>query len=95
VPVRLGVDDDSPWAVTEDISREGALVLSPVALAAGTTLQLSRWDAKPVTATVMRCQPVNLPPGQAWRLGLQLGDTLVALREPEVRLQPAAVALAA
>jgi hypothetical protein len=95
VPVRLGVDDDSPWAVTEDISRDGALVLSPVALAPGTTVQLSRWDAEPVTATVMRCQPVNLPPGQAWRLGLQLGDTLVALRAPEVRMQPAAVAMAA
>jgi hypothetical protein len=26
---------------------------------------------------------------------LRVGDTLVALREPEVRLQPAAVALAA
>ncbi|HEX4580113.1 MAG TPA: glycosyltransferase, partial [Candidatus Dormibacteraeota bacterium] len=36
MPVRLGVHDDSPWAVTEDISTDGALVLSPVALAPGT-----------------------------------------------------------
>lgn len=95
VPVRLGIDRDAPWAVTEDISERGALVLSPVAMAPGTTVQLIRWDASPVTATVVRCRLVDLPPGQAWRLGLRLGETLVTAGALELRVTTAAVPLAA
>jgi len=39
VPVRLGVDDDAPWAVTEDVSAAGALVLSPIEIPVGTRLE--------------------------------------------------------
>jgi len=77
VPVRLGVDDDAPWAVTEDVSAAGALVLSPIKIAVGTRLQMSRWDSAPVNVEVMRCQAVNLPPGKAWRLGLRVSGALV------------------
>jgi cellulose synthase (UDP-forming) len=78
VPVRLGVDDDAPWAVTEDVSAAGALVLSPIPIPVGTRLKVSRWDTAPVNVEVMRCQAVNLPPGQAWRLGLRVSGALVA-----------------
>jgi cellulose synthase (UDP-forming) len=78
VPVRLGMADDAPWAVTEDVSAAGALVLSPIAIAVGTRLNVSRWDSAPVGVEVMRCQAVNLPPGQAWRLGLRVSGALVA-----------------
>ena len=77
MPVRLGVDDDAPWAVTEDVSAAGALVLSPIEIPVGTRLQVSRWDSAPVSVEVMRCQAVNLPPGQAWRLGLRVSGALV------------------
>ena len=77
VPVRLGLDDDAPWAVTEDVSAAGALVLSPIEIPVGTRLQVSRWDSAPVSVEVMRCQAVNLPPGQAWRLGLRVSGALV------------------
>ena len=72
VPVRR-VDDDAPWAV----SAAGALVLSPIEIPVGTRLQVSRWDSAPVSVEVMRCQAVNLPPGQARRLGLRVSGALV------------------
>jgi cellulose synthase (UDP-forming) len=77
VPLRLGVDDEAPWAVTEDVSAEGALVLSPIEIPVGTRLEVSRWDSEPVRVEVMRCQAVNLPPGKAWRLGLRVSGALV------------------
>jgi PilZ domain len=69
VPLGLGMDDEAPWAVTEDVSADGALVLSPIEIPVGTRLELNRWDSEPVSVEVMRCQAVNLPPGKAWRLG--------------------------
>jgi cellulose synthase (UDP-forming) len=84
VPLRLGVGDNAPWAVTEDVSVDGALVLSPIAIAAGTQLEVSRWDSQPVAVQVVRCQAVDLPPGRAWRLGLRVEGALVAVNVPVV-----------
>ncbi len=95
VPVRLGLDEDAPWAVTEDVSAAGALVLSPIGIPVGSRLQVSRWDSAPVSVEVMRCQAVNLPPGQAWRLGLRVTGALVttgAISLPQVA-EPIAVSL--
>jgi PilZ domain len=95
VPVRLGLDDDSPWAVTEDVSAAGALVLSPIEIPVGTRLKVSRWDSEPVAVEVMRCQAVNLPPGQAWRLGLRVSGALVTSGLTAIAevAEPAAVSL--
>ncbi|HWF58429.1 MAG TPA: glycosyltransferase [Candidatus Dormibacteraeota bacterium] len=94
VPVQLGREWDSPWAVTEDLSATGALVLSPIAIAVGTRLELSRWDSRPVNVEVARCQAIDLPPGRAWRLGLRVEGALVAV--PTTVLEtPAATAVAA
>ena len=71
------MDDEAPWAVTEDVSAAGALVLSPIEIPVGTRLEVSRWDSEPVSVEVMRCQAVNLPPGKAWRLGLRVSGALV------------------
>jgi hypothetical protein len=77
VPLQLGTGDDAPWAVTEDVSAAGALVLSPIEIPVGTRLDVSRWDSEPVSVEVMRCQAVNLPPGKAWRLGLRVNGALL------------------
>ena len=95
MPVRLGVDDDAPWAVTEDVSAAGALVLSPIEIPVGTRLEVSRWDSEPVKVEVMRCQAVNLPPGKAWRLGLRVSGALVTagVHTAVDVLEPTAVSL--
>ena len=84
LPLRLGIEEDSPWAVTEDVSTHGALVLSPKAIPVGTRLEVSRWDDEPVAVQVVRCEAVNLPPGRAWRLGLLVEGALVPLSVPDV-----------
>jgi hypothetical protein len=95
VPLRLGVGDNAPWAVTEDVSVDGALVLSPIAIAVGTRLEVSRWDSQPVAVQVVRCQAVDLPPGRAWRLGLRVEGALVAVNVPVVEEPITAAAAAA
>jgi cellulose synthase (UDP-forming) len=94
VPVQLGMEWNSPWAVTEDISAHGALVLSPIAIEVGTRLELSRWDSQPVAVEVARCEAIDLPPGRAWRLGLRVEGALVGV-PTTVAETPLAVAAAA
>ena len=95
VPLRLGVEESAPWAVTEDVSADGALVLSPIAIPVGTQLEVSRWDSQPVAVQVVRCQAVDLPPGRAWRLGLRVDGALVAGNLPAVEAPAPASAPAA
>ena len=92
LPVRLGVQKDDPWAVTEDVSAGGALLFSPVAVSAGTRLQLSLSDGRALDAEVVRCQPVTLPPGTGWRLGVRIDGELaaVAAQEASAAAHPAA-----
>lgn len=78
LPVRLGADAGDPWAVTEDVSATGALLFSPVAVTAGTRLRLSLDDGGTLDAEVVRCQPVALPPGTGWRLGVRIDGELAA-----------------
>lgn len=94
LPVRLGVHEDDPWAVTEDVSAGGALLFSPVAVAAGTRVQLSLSDGRALNAEVVRCQPVTLPPGTGWRLGVRIDGELAAAaaREAATPAKPAAAA---
>jgi len=68
-------------------------VLSPIAIAVGTRLEVSRWDSQPVAVAVARCQAVDLPPGRAWRLGLRVSGALVGV--PTTALEAPAAALAA
>lgn len=78
LPVRLGENDDDPWAVTEDVSRGGALLFSPAEVPVGTRLRLSLSDGRVLDAEVARCQPVTLPPGTGWRLGVRIEGELAA-----------------
>lgn len=93
LPVRLGVNENDPWAVTEDVSATGALLFSPIAVSDGTRLQLSLSDGRTLDAEVMRCHPVALPPGPGWRLGVRIDGELAATATPEgARPAPAAAA---
>ena len=91
LPVRLGENDDDPWAVTEDVSLGGALLFSPVEMSAGKRLGLSLSDGRVLDAEVVRCQPVTLPPGAGWRLGVRIdGELAAAVPQPATPAQHAA-----
>jgi len=70
VPVRLGRVDQAPWAMTENVSQDGALLLSPQPYRAGDAVQLQGPDGAGAVARVVRCTEVTLPPGRAWRVAV-------------------------
>jgi cellulose synthase (UDP-forming) len=88
VPVRLGADGMAPWAMTENVSETGALLLAPRAYAPGERLQIRCADGARASVAVVRCQEVNLPPGRAWRVAVSGPRLLQALRRPLVATEP-------
>lgn len=82
VPVRLGRGSAAPWAMTENVSDEGALVLAPRAYKPGTRVELRCADGSLAFVKVVRCQRVALPPGPAWRVAVTAPRLLAALQRP-------------
>jgi cellulose synthase (UDP-forming) len=76
VPVRLGAPEVDCWAVTEDVSMGGALLLSPRPFDVGAAIELRPWNGIGVVAEVVRCEELRRPPGDTWRLGLRLAGPL-------------------
>ncbi len=80
VPVRLGAGILAPWAMTENVSAHGALLLSPRPYNPGETFQVRNADdSAATTVSVVRCTEIALPPGRAWRVavsGQGLGESL-------------------
>lgn len=83
VPVRLGLGILAPWAMTENISDSGALLLAPRPYVAGETIALRNGDdSATVTVTVVRCREISLPPGRAWRVAVSGEGIGESLRRP-------------
>jgi len=82
VPVRLGATDDAPWAITENVSEHGALLLSPCAYERGARIQMRCADGTYAPVRVVRCTEVKLPPGRAWRVAVTGPLLLDALARP-------------
>ncbi|MHB8490193.1 MAG: glycosyltransferase [Candidatus Dormibacteria bacterium] len=72
IPILIGDADRSCWAVTEDMSEGGVLIVSPEPFVAGTRVDLRPWDGAALHADVVRCEELASPPGRAWRLGLRI-----------------------
>ena len=87
VPVRLGEGMLAPWAMTENVSDGGALLLAPRPYNAGEAIQLRGAGGAGASVRVVRCHEVSLPPGRAWRVAVSGADVMRALARP---LQPAA-----
>jgi len=88
VPVKLGAGDNAPWGMTENVSEEGALLLSPRAYESGARLQLRCADGTRLPVRVIRCSEVPLPPGRAWRVAVRGPRLLDALSRPLVPAEP-------
>jgi cellulose synthase (UDP-forming) len=84
VPVRLGAGETAPWGMTENVSDNGALLLSPRAYERGARLQLRCADGTRAPVQVVRCSEVTLPPGRAWRIAVTGPHLLEALARPMV-----------
>ena len=76
------------WAVTEDISAFGALLLSPKAFSLGTTIELRPWGGETLSASVVRCEELRRPPGRAWRLGVRLSGPIDLAAAPTTPKAP-------
>ena len=90
VPVRLGALPQAPWALTENVSEHGALLLAPQPIMIGARITLCGLDGRSTQVTVVRCQEVALP-GRAWRVGVSgsgvaamLGRTAATISTPPV-----------
>jgi PilZ domain len=76
IPAHIASGEHGCWAVTEDISAYGALLLSPKPFGVGATIDMRPWDGDIVSATVVRCDELLRPPGRAWRLGLRVSGPI-------------------
>lgn len=94
VPVRVEAPSIDCWAVTEDVSIGGALLLSPQPFDVGATIQLRPWNGREVAAEVVRCEELRRAPGDTWRLGLRLARPL-EVAPPAATAGPLEVAEAA
>lgn len=92
VPVRLGRSTAAPWAMTENISERGALLLAPRPFQPGSRVELRGADGTTAFVRVVRCQEVKLPPGPAWRVAVTGPRVLAALHRPLGALQPVGAA---
>ncbi|MDR7426999.1 MAG: glycosyltransferase [Armatimonadota bacterium] len=87
LPVRVEVDGDEVWGVTQDVSERGALVLFPQPLAVGSTFRLAAWTSRVAhTATVVHSEVIELPPYTLYRAGLRI--TPAPLGAPVRRASP-------
>jgi cellulose synthase (UDP-forming) len=87
-PVRLGAGSRAPWGMTENVSENGALVLSPRPYEPGARLQLRGGDGSRVAVTVVRSTAVSLPPGRAWRVAVSGPGVLETLSRPLASAPP-------
>ncbi len=73
LPVRVDLEGQEVWGVTQNVSDHGALVLFPRPLPPGLTFRLAAWMS-PVAheATVAHTETIDLPPYRLYRAGLNI-----------------------